>query len=196
MVKRDLCLTGPDGSGKTTITTILSYRHNYALFWMRGSHIFLSKLLSILKKCFVQAYNTKNNDRLTLHLPHRLMRVWSILELLSYLLSFAIRYVPLKIFCRRVIMDRCPLDLAIWIHKLYRSPSRCLYIITYAITHSLFQPILITASKEVLRARKPDEFDEFSLAIFNVLRMVMPTISNDEQSISMIVNRIEKDYLR
>ncbi len=153
---RVICLSGPDGVGKTSILEQLGVKR--CTLWMRGGHGLAFLFLKFFEK--VGAFDGNCVPNFSICLKGPLSRVWWVIELVSYLPLLLARLILLRLRrCPVVYMDRCPIDLAVWTYALTRRTNEVLIMITLSLTF-LFDSLILYAPKEVLKNRKGEEFRE------------------------------------
>jgi thymidylate kinase len=113
-----ICLIGPDGAGKTTLANILAQsisEHGFKVrvSWMRGTHTF-AKIFAKFLSMF-ETFKGSDNPFHEISIPPTLRRFWQILEFISILPVFFVKYIfPQKIGFI-VIGDRYLPDFVVWV---------------------------------------------------------------------------------
>ncbi|MEM2823673.1 MAG: hypothetical protein QXF69_06195 [Thermofilaceae archaeon] len=151
-----VCLSGPDGSGKTTLVKYLrSYllsRGVYAhISWFRGSHLFASLLARFLSR--FAAFKGGSNPYYGVAVPNRLRSVWIVVEFFSLLPHYLLRRLLSKL--HPVIGDRGVLDFIVWIIVTLDYPEFLTSLIGRFLARlsAMDRAVYVTAAFEVLRKR-------------------------------------------
>ncbi len=112
-----IVLSGPDGSGKTTLARYLrSYLHSKGIYtsytWYRGSHLAASLLARMLSK--TRTMRGHENPYYSIKIPEKLKPLWLLIEFTSILPHYLARKA-LSI-SGIAIGDRGILDFIVWIY--------------------------------------------------------------------------------
>jgi len=169
-----ICLFGPDGSGKTTLSRILashlSLHGSVRVHWFRGSHLLASLLAKFLSH--FRVFRGICNPYYRICIPRRLKKLWVHIEFWSLLPHIFTRAL-LKRICRFLICDRGILDFVAWVIVTLNYPGllRGVYggfLLRLAMKE---KPIYLYADLDVLakRADVRREFIAKELAVYNVL---------------------------
>ncbi|WP_167828094.1 hypothetical protein [Thermoproteus tenax] len=150
-----LCLFGPDGSGKSTLARSL-VSEDVSIAWMRGSHTFVSLLARFLSR--FRVFRGGCNPYFGICVPPPLKPLWVWLELLSAFPVVLLKYVFPKAAGRRVVGERSPVDLLVWLVLTLRDAEilsgpvarLALALHKMACPRSLY----VRADLDVLRARR------------------------------------------
>jgi len=172
---RYIVFSGCDGSGKTTLSKLLtshisSYYGFTCVHWFRGSHLFASVLARFLY-CF-KVLRGLCNPYYKICVPKELKDLWAHIEFWS-LLPHIFTRVLLKRTCRFLICDRGFLDFIVWIIVTlnYSEFLRSVYgrfLLRLAVRE---RSIYLYGDLDVLavRADVPRWFIARELAVYNVL---------------------------
>lgn len=157
-------LSGPDGSGKTTLALYLKKKfekegYKVVIVRLRGTHTFAFLLTLFMKNILrlrgvnLHYYNT--------YIPRKLNKTWVEIELLS-IIPLVILYYYFYRLKFLVISERSIIDVLTWImgglqHDGHLVITRLLAFRVFIYLISKFKPILITADIKDLISRKPGE---------------------------------------
>jgi len=169
-----ICLSGADGSGKTTISRLLfsalALRGSVCIHWFRGSHLFSSVLSRFLHS--FSSFRGSCNPYYRICVPRRLRDVWVFLEFVS-LLPHVLARLILRRLCRFLLCDRGFLDFIVWIIVTLGYPAflDTIYGRFLLRLASREGPIYLYADLEVLarRADVPRSFIAKELAVYSIL---------------------------
>jgi thymidylate kinase len=166
-----ICLSGPDGAGKTTLAIILCrhlQRHNFRVKYsfIRGSYIPIAILAKGLTKMesFKGIIRTCVNEPIyNIRIPSHMQKLWQIFEFASFLIVFFIRYYLPSLLGYIVVGDRGPLDSLVWImlvtndkNYVHKIQGRFLLYLSRG-----FCSIYVTATYKELIKRKYDTSQKF-----------------------------------
>ena len=153
---------GPDGSGKSTITSALAENLEakglrVKISWMRGTHTFVSRIAFFLSK--FEVFEGSDNPYYNIDIPPTMKKMWQILEFFSVLPIILFRYVFPRLFGFFVIGERSVIDFIVWVaittqdeSYLNRFPSRFLL----NLAHKSYARVYITADLNTLLSRRSD----------------------------------------
>lgn len=109
---------GPDGSGKSTLTTTLAKiaqerGYKVKLSWMRGSHTITSLVSKLLSR--FDLFKGTENPYYAIKIPKKLRTLWQFLEFLGALPVIFGKFIIPSFLGYHILADRYVLDLAVWI---------------------------------------------------------------------------------
>lgn len=202
LIKKPLILlSGPDGSGKTTLAVALkkdleNKGYKVKITWIRGTHTIAYLMTVFLKKIFKMHGNQLFYHNV--YIPRKMIKLWVLIELIS-VIPLIIIYYHLSRLLYVVISERSLLDFAIWVLKGLGDEKNIMRTFTYKIILILvnkYRPIYITADIRHLIMRKPSErffimnfypyFQAFS-KVFNLI-----TINTSHYSIIQSINKLKQ----
>ena len=176
MPKKDITLSGADGSGKTTVArlliSILSNHGSVCFHWFRGSHLLASILAKILSR--VKSFRGNCNPYYMFSVSDRLKSLWVHIEFWSLIPHVFTRFF-LRIFCDYLVCDRGFLDFIIWIIATLDRPS---FLLRLAYIEN---PVYLYADPNILfkRSDAPKNFVFKELLIYNSLAKNLSLCSID-----------------
>ncbi|MEM1660992.1 MAG: hypothetical protein QXR17_07650 [Candidatus Bathyarchaeia archaeon] len=155
-------LSGPDGSGKTTLALnskrLLEQKgYKVKIVRIRGTHT-LAFFLTIFLKRVLKLYGY-NLHYYRVHIPNEMEKLWLFIEFISVIPLLLVFYHLYRIW-RVVISERSLLDLIIWIYGGLDGKKSILgsFIFRLLLVFVVkYKPIYITASINDLIKRKPLE---------------------------------------
>jgi hypothetical protein len=122
--KKDITLSGADGSGKTTVSRLLVSvlsNHGYVCFhWFRGSHLFASLLYRLLSR--FSSFRGVCNPYYGVCVPVKLRPLWVHVKFWSLIPHVIVRFI-LRRFCRVLVCDRGFMDFIVWVIVTLEHPS-------------------------------------------------------------------------
>jgi len=124
-LSRLLVFSGPDGSGKSTLVSMLgsllvSRGWVVGFSWVRGTHLLASLLARILSR--FGAFRGVDNPYYGLRIPRGFRWMWLHIEFWSYIFYHLWRRV-LALFHDVLLCDRGLLDFLVWIVSTLRYPG-------------------------------------------------------------------------
>lgn len=170
-----ITLSGPDGSGKTTIARLyyayLRMRgYKAVVHWYRGTHLFASIIARVLSR--FRSFHGVDNPYYNVSIPPMLRPLWIIIEFLS-----VIPYVYTRSMLSKftfVIGDRGRLDFLVWLIATLNYPRLLGSIIGRFLLRwaSSERVVYVIASQEIIESRVkglPKSFLLRELACYQVL---------------------------
>lgn len=137
MKYRLICISGPDGTGKTTQTTLLIDSFNklgikYEYKWLRFHHLFSLPVLALARVFGLSEVVIQDGEKIGYHYFHRSQIISALYKTAMFLdtVIFTIYkvYIPLNILKKRIICDRFIYDTIVDLmistgqHQIYKSP--------------------------------------------------------------------------
>lgn len=155
-------LSGPDGSGKTTLAKALALRlrlggMRVVVSWMRGTHTLASLMARFLAR--FPAFKGSDNPYYGISIPKRLRRVWQLLEFVSVLPVLLSRFVLPASLGSMVVADRYLPDFLVWVMLVTRDEgylNRLEARFMLALSAKAHAGIYVTAAEAELLKRKAD----------------------------------------
>ena len=199
-----IILSGPDGSGKTTLSHSLKMYFLLKSFstgyhWLGGTHLLASLLARYLPR--FEILRGSDNPYYNLRIPSKLRIFWLFLEFTSFLPIYLFRRL-LSIFYDFLICDRGLLDFIIWIISTTRYPSflKTLYGKFLLRLLSKESIIYIYASPEILilRADVPRGFLIREYTVYEILKKYSKVAYSLDTSYDSPITSLAKliSYLR
>jgi len=171
-----ILFSGPDGSGKTTLSYLLKIHFSSRGFrvryhWLRGSHLFASLLARFLP--LFNVFSGVDNPYYSLRIPSSFRIIWLFIEFISFIPVYILRRI-LAIFYNILVCDRGLLDFISWVISTTRYPGflTTLYGRFLIRLHTKESIIYVYASPDILlrRADVPKDFLMREYTIYNVLK--------------------------
>ena len=162
ILKPLILLSGPDGSGKTTLATALKKElekkgYKVKIVRIRGTHTLAYLLLLVFKK--VLKLHGKQLHYYQVYIPSKITKLWLMIEFISIVPPIIIYYYFYRIR-NVVISERSLLDFVIWVLKGLINERDIIRTYTFRVMlvfTTKYKPIYITASIDELIRRKPLE---------------------------------------
>ena len=163
-----ICLFGPDGSGKTTIASILAillsrYGFNVRVSWMRGTHLFASILARFLSN--FQLFRGYDNPYYGLTIPKRFRVFWQLVESISVIPILLVKFIIPQLLGYIIICDRFIPDFLVWVALTTRDLKFLNSFTAKFMFKLLFKvevKIYITASLSTLVRRSGEKYSYLS----------------------------------
>lgn len=113
-----ICLFGPDGSGKSTLSRALAEMLSSRVFtirivWMRGSHTSASLLARFLSK--FTTFRGSDNPYYEITIPGNFKRLWQLIELTSMIPILLLKFIFPSTLGSWVIAERYLPDFITWV---------------------------------------------------------------------------------
>jgi hypothetical protein len=89
--------------------------------WMRGTHLLARSLAGFFSR--FDSFKGLDNPFFNITIPTSLRRVWQLIEFISFLPIFFLRYTIPRAFGYFVIADRFLIDFVVWITLTTNSPE-------------------------------------------------------------------------
>ncbi|WP_069807929.1 hypothetical protein [Vulcanisaeta thermophila] len=187
-----ICLTGPDGSGKSTVARELALELSRRGFrvrvsWMRGSHTIASLIARFLSRFPV--FRGRGNPYYGISIPGSLRPLWWFLEFISAIPIILTRYSLPALLGYVVIGDRCALDLVVWVSMTTGDSAFIRSILGKALISIAMRSnviVYVTADYKVLRVRRGADWGlREQLGIYNALSRVLDLAVLDTTNVTV-----------
>ena len=206
-----ICLFGPDGSGKTTITKSLAEKLKYGslkirLSWMRGTHTLASIFARLLYK--FPALRGLDNPYYGIFIPSRIKRLWQLIEFMSVLPILLYRFMLPSLFGYTVIAERFIPDFLVWVSLTTRDSEyfrRVEARFLLALSMKADVRVYVTASEAELVKRRGwevnREFLSKQLKLYNELAKLVGAYKIDttgrsiKETLNELLNVVQQYYV-
>ncbi len=196
-----ICLSGPDGAGKSTIARkaaaiLLRRGIKVRISWMRGTHTLASIIARFLRK--FGAFRGEQNPYFKISIPSKFKAMWQLIEFISMLPVWIIKFAIPSYIGYSVIGERCLIDFIVWISITTRDPhfvDGYLGRISLALAMRSSQNVYVRADLETLKNRRRAEHSLLSkqLALYDLINgkiLNLPVIDTGKCDIGESVEKL------
>lgn len=209
-MKNLICISGPDGTGKSTqvgllIDSLKSKGINVEYRWLRFHHLFSLPILGLARFLgYSEVVTLKNGDRMGYHYFYKsklisLIYTYSML-FDSLIFSFIKLYIPIYIFRKKLVCDRYIHDTLVDLmistgnHEFYDSYTGKIFL---KLIPSDSQIIILITDEKILKKRREDINHDKNIGLkINLYEKLIENLQISTINAELPIDHVSVDIMR